>query len=247
MVRHREWKPCDDDIGERLARHIHALPKAIQPEQHRVGVLLEIFQHSRARGAGALHKAFNAQFIKYRLHLLGHLLHQLAVGEQHKRLPARHFHEVTNPFHQCCCILIIARIGHLASDIQLHLLFIDKRRPQLGAPGILRPHAVDEKIKAQALSRRCLIPLRILNGQRGTGTDGGGAGVKHPSTQILRNVDGRGIHGNPALHPAGALDPVDMLLGALAQENAYRITQFTKAPIALHQLGGGFLVLSQLY
>ena len=71
--------------------------------------------------------------------------------------------------------------------------------------------------------------------------------MKYPSTQILRNVDGRGIHGNPALHPAGTLDPVDMLMGALAKENAYRITQFTKASITFNQLGGGFLVFSQLY
>ena len=71
--------------------------------------------------------------------------------------------------------------------------------------------------------------------------------MKYPSTQVLRDINGRGIHGNPALHPTGALDPVDVLLGALAQENAHRITQFTKATIALNKLGGGLLVFSKLY
>src|SRR5208282_4689760 len=40
MVGHGERQPRDDDVAQRLARHVHALPETVRAEQHGVHVVL---------------------------------------------------------------------------------------------------------------------------------------------------------------------------------------------------------------
>ena len=67
--------------------------------------------------------------------------------------------------------------------------------------------------------------------------------MEDAATQVLGNVDGRGIERESALHPTGALNPVDMVVGALAQKNRHRVAQLGDAPVALDQLGSGPRIL----
>jgi hypothetical protein len=60
MIRHGKRQARDDDIAQRVARHIHALPEAVRAEQHRIGVALELIEHDAARRAGALDVTFHA-------------------------------------------------------------------------------------------------------------------------------------------------------------------------------------------
>ena len=84
MIRHGKRQPRDDDILQRVARHIDALPKAVRAEQHRVLVALEPLEHRRARHTGALHQTVPAVTGEEALEFLRHLAHQFEVGEQHK-------------------------------------------------------------------------------------------------------------------------------------------------------------------
>ena len=56
MIRDCKWEPCDDDIGECLARHVHAHPKTVCPEEHAARRRLELLQEQAARRAFALYE-----------------------------------------------------------------------------------------------------------------------------------------------------------------------------------------------
>ena len=127
MIRHGKRQAREDHITERFARHINALPKAVQTEQHGVRIVLEFLQHRGARRAGALHQCTNAEVVKHRLQFGGHIAHEFAVGEQHKRLAVGHAHKMPDPMHQSVAVFVIARIRHAAGHIEFHLLLVIKR------------------------------------------------------------------------------------------------------------------------
>ena len=56
MVRHGEGQAGEDDVAQRLARHVDALPERVGAEEDRVAVLLELLQQPVARHGAALHE-----------------------------------------------------------------------------------------------------------------------------------------------------------------------------------------------
>ena len=116
MIRHGKWQPRDDDVLQRVARHVDALPKAVRAEQHRLLVALESLEHRRSRHAGPLHEAVPAVVGEEVLEFLCYLTHQLEVGEQHEGAATAHPDEVTELPSQSVAEFRLARIRHLAGD-----------------------------------------------------------------------------------------------------------------------------------
>ena len=159
MVRHGERQPRDDDVGQRLARHIHALPETVRAEQHRVHVVLEFFQHRRARRAGALHETCDAQLVEKRLHRArATSCISLKLVNSTNALPCVIVDEMLDPMNQRVAITGLARVGHFFGDEQFHLPLVIERRADLQLRRGFRADALDEII--QRRNARLAVGLR---------------------------------------------------------------------------------------
>ena len=64
--------------------------------------------------------------------------------------------------------------------------------------------------------------------------------------QKIRDINRRGIERKLALRLAAALDPIHVILRALAEERRHRFAQFQEPPVAFLQLQAHLLVLGFL-
>ena len=94
--------------------------------------------------------------------------------------------------HERIGIFVIARIGHATGDVELHLLLVIKRRPELRAPGGFGAdlfHEIFQPGTQRLLFRRQLAPFGIRNRQRGAGADHRHAAAKQMAAQKLGGID----------------------------------------------------------
>src|SRR5262245_19687894 len=113
MIRDRKGKPGDDHIGKRFTRNVHSLPEAIRSKQHRVDVILELFEHERTWRAGALNKTRDAELIEKRLQDLSYLEHQFEISKKNKCFSVGLPDEMLYPLFKRIAITIFARVWHL--------------------------------------------------------------------------------------------------------------------------------------
>ena len=70
--------------------------------------------------------------------------------------------------------------------------------------------------------------------------------TKKSLAQKIRDIHRRGVEREIFLRFAGALDPINIFLRALAEKRRDFIPQFGQPPIAFHQFLAGVLVLADL-
>ena len=262
MVRHGEGQPRDDHVRQRLARHIHALPKTVGAEEHGVQIVLEFFEHEGAWRAGALHETSDAHFVEERLHPFAHFLHQPGVGEQHESRAVSDFHEVLDPIHERVAKAVLARVGHLADHEELHLPLIIEGRADLEHGGRFGADAFGEVKQGRRAAGLPLARAGHVGGRRsevggrrrllclgrqcGAGHHDGGVGAEEPPTQVFCHLNGRRVEREVLLRLAGPLHPIDMAVLALTEEHRHFFAQISQPAIALRQLLAGVFVLAHL-
>lgn len=167
MVGNGERESRDDDVAERFARDIHALPEAVGAEQNGLGVFFEFFQKEMARRWVSLGKERRASLIEKRTKLGGEMLQGAMTGEEDEGFSVRHFDKVFDPAGQSGFVgLGIRRFGHLLRNVDFHLFWIIERRSELEGASF---ESADSLLK---------ITETFSDGERGTGEDGGMVGTK---------------------------------------------------------------------
>jgi hypothetical protein len=80
-VWHRERQLGDDDVRQRVARHVHPLPEAIDAEQDRIASAAKALEHLMAWHAVALTDELQALVEEDRTQARRRSLHHLIAGE----------------------------------------------------------------------------------------------------------------------------------------------------------------------
>ena len=179
-----------------------------------------------ARRAFALHEQIHFSAGEKILHLQRQLLHRAITGEEHKRAPIGVLDEARHPFRERRAVAVVARVGHLADDEQLHLLLEIKRAAELERLGLVRadPSPKISQIGPAHRERRARHHARAIFPE------------KHPA-QDRRDIDRRGVKRDILRCFSRALDPVNVVLLALLQENRDACARVADAPPEFLQLG----------
>ena len=130
-----------------------------------------------------------------------------------------------DPFRERFAVTFGARVGHFAHDEELHLLLEIKRAPELQRFRVVRADAPAK-----------IGEIGAADGERGARHDAAAAVAKKHPAQNRRDIDRRGVEREILLRFAGPLDPVDVFLRALLQENPDSFARFADPAAQLLQL-----------
>src|SRR2546429_582675 len=97
MIRHGEWQPSDDHVGQRVTRNIDTAPKAVGAKKDSARCRFELLEQFPTRRAAALNKKIHPLLPKKFLHLSGQLLHVAIAGEKTKGAPIGFFDKMRDP------------------------------------------------------------------------------------------------------------------------------------------------------
>ena len=158
-------------------------------------------------------------------HLRCDLLHRAVAGKKDKCTALRSLHEARDPFRKRFAVTLGARVGHFAHDVELHLFLEIKGAPELQCFRVVRADAAPK-----------ISEIGASHCERRAGHDAAAAVAKEHSAQNRRDVDRRGVEREILLRFAGPLDPVNVFLRALLQENPDPFTRVADPAAELLQL-----------
>ncbi len=138
MIRHGKRQARDDDVGERLPGDIDAAPETVGAEEDVAPLFLELLHEPVPRDALPLDEKVPPLALEELLHPRGKRLHRPVGGEKDESAPLAHLHVLADPFGERLFVAGVARVGHLAGNVELHLPGVVKRAADLLGLGVFR-------------------------------------------------------------------------------------------------------------
>ena len=208
MAGNAERQADDDHVGQGLARDVDSLPEAIGAEDHAVEVGLEGLDHFRPRQTVALGEEGDVPLGQPGSEGTGRGIEHLVRGEEHERLALGAFQVVGDRLDRdpLEVLRLVRGIGKVPGQVDGHLVGIIERASQ--RMGLGSGHA-EPGLEEVELRRRA-------HAERRGGENAGGDLAEELLAQARADIQRSGRQANPHSRPLLQLDPVDLILGRLA-------------------------------